>query len=167
MKKTAFIIPIVLIVAGIALLVISTVTNQRAAKRDQWAQAVATITKAAGPAGVVEYRYKAGGAERTGSDAGHHGTYVAGQTLIIYFNPANAAESTLELGRRPSPWIWVSGTFATLMGIVLFVFFSRPPASRRKKKRAKTVPGKVPAKKKTRPMQRLRAPQGIDRKGEE
>jgi hypothetical protein len=170
MKKPGiYIVPILLMIAGVALLTTFTIANQKAASSDHWSQAIGTITAGGGPGNAVQYRYSAGGKDFSAKSLTHLRAYKTGQRLVIYFDPVNAADATLELGRRPSNWTWVIGTFALLLGFVLALFFSRSPSPARSHNRRLTKNGKTPTpgkKTASRPMQRLRPPQGIDRNKE-
>lgn len=163
-KPAVYLIPITLMIAGVVLLAMFTVSNQKASASDHWSQAIGTISAGAGPGSAVQFRYAALGKDYSGTSTEHRRAYKSGERLIVYFDPANPADATLELGRRPSNWTWVIGTFALVLGIVLALFFARAPAGpgipRRKNNHNKTQPGKKTA---SRPMQRLRPPPGIDR----
>ena len=163
MKRVAvFIFPVTLVIAGIAVIAGFFVATKTATRSDRWTQAIATIERVSEvrPSAEVLYVYTFRGREHRSAQQSRFGRFRAGQTVVVYVNPAAPAESILEHGPRPSHWFWIGGTFAILLGATLAAYLARTrsTANVRSEPRRKTTVNRP------RPMSRLRPPDGIQRK---
>lgn len=167
-KSLPFVIAVILVVAGVALLAGLALANQEASQSGRWTQAIATIEKSDVRTGAVDlsYRYEIAGREhrnpagtlgiRDGSDrAALLERYAAGHRVLIYVSAANPAESVLELPPHPPSWPLFAGVFLLILGAALAIFFWRQRALRSRTKPIRKRP--------TRPMSRLRPPPSIKR----
>lgn len=154
MKKPHLLFLAAAALAGLALIVAFFANEKSSSASNLWTQALAKVdTVAAGDPAAVEYRYSFHGRDYAGKGNAQAGRFTAGQTALIYVNPGNPAESVIELGRRPSQWLWISGVFVLVFGTAVGLF--NPPLTRPKKKPTLS--------KKARPMERLQVPKGIPR----
>jgi hypothetical protein len=166
-KPARFLIPALPVLLGIALLAFYGAATKRASRTNGWLQAVGFIEKATvrdGGADLV-YRFEAGGAVHRNPNgtitdgSGRQAVaarYRAGRQVLVYVNPANAAESVLEHPRNPHPWPLIAGPILIIVGISLAIFFIRQPALLGAQKQAA-------ARKAAPPMSRLRPPPAIKR----
>jgi len=153
-------VAVVCLTIGIALISLHWQAMSLAAVGQDWTQTIGTIESVGS---AVTYRYDVGGRRyrssriAIGSDLGGEmaKAYRAGQTLLVYVNPANPAESILQFAPRPG-WIRPMGGGLAIfagVGFGVLVFLAR---SRQKKVPARTTsPGL--------PMSRLRPPPSVKR----
>lgn len=163
-------------VAGLAIVCLITgavsialyASGQASASRGRdWTQVLGTIDAVTPEA--VTYRYEVNERAHTVTDnQAQSGRYRQGQRVLIYVNPANPAESLLELGRRPNPWTAAAGalfllTAAALGGFALTLRKSVGVTANANGIGERTHPGK-PARGNAPPLSRLRPPPSIPRK---
>jgi hypothetical protein len=162
-----FVVPALLVAAGIGLLVNLAIASKAASRTDQWSQAIGRIeTVAIRPNGVeLSYRYEVGGTTHANprgvltvrnnpGEAALRSRYAPGRSVLIYVNPADAAESILEHPARPSYWPLYAAVFLIPAGIALALYAWRHPA--------KAVPPKV-NRTASPPLSRLRPPPSVKR----
>jgi hypothetical protein len=149
MSRTGWmIVAAALVLAGLAAMVSVFVAGRIAARSDDWKQTAATVERVEGT--KVEYRYDAGGTtHRAAGPARPGGLYAPGRVVVAYVNPANPAESLLDLPPRPPMWPNVAGTLSILFGAAIAAWFWR--AANAKKKAVVRKPVR-------KPMSRLQPP---------
>jgi hypothetical protein len=160
------------LIAGAVFLALYGAGQASASRGRDWTQKLGTIDQVT-PEGVT-YRYEANERAHTMTDKGaQSGRYRQGQRVVIYVNPANPAESLLELGRRPDPWTAATSAVLLLIGAglggyALTLRRNAGPAVNVKDSPARTPPppanlgrGSAP------PLSRLRPPPSIPRKAPE
>ncbi|HYC88050.1 MAG TPA: DUF3592 domain-containing protein [Thermoanaerobaculia bacterium] len=129
-----------LALAGIAAIVSSTAAQRNASRANDWDQKRGTVERVEGA--NVAYRYEAGGATQRGSaPARPRVTYTAGRPVLVYVNPANPAESLLELPPLPPTWPLAAGSVLLLVAAVLAFFALQE--GRKTVAAAKPAPSKV------------------------
>lgn len=163
---------IVCLIAGAVFLALYGGGQASASRGRDWTQKLGTIDQVA-PEGVT-YRYEANERAHTMTDKrAQSGRYRQGQRVVIYVNPANPAESLLELGRRPDPWTAAAGAALLLIGAGLGGYAltlrrsagspasGNDTATRTPNPASNAVRGSAP------PLSRLRPPPSIPRKAPE
>ena len=124
MKKLWILASAVLVIAGIAAIVSVQMAEKNSDRANDWTQTRAKVERAAGSS--VSYSYEAGGAtHRATGQTQRAANYRAGETALVYVNPANAGESMLELPPRPPTWPTMAGAVAILVGALLLGFYWR------------------------------------------
>ena len=144
-------VPAALVLAGMAAIGGVLVAHRSASRADDWLQARATIERVEGR--NVTYRYDAGGRAQRGTAVADR-SHAAGAQVLVYVNPADPAESMLQLPRRAPVWPAVAGGVAVVAGLAVGVSFFM---QERKKQQVKVVRKAAP------PLSRLRPPPSIKR----
>lgn len=170
MKKWGVIPAIALIVAGIAAIAGVYVANAAASGKGKWVQTLATIDRVDSQS--VAYHYDSGGRAHTSTAALlPNDRFAQGGKVLIYVNPADAAQSLLHLPARPPQWPMVAGMVAVIVGASLALYFwraartpPRPAAAQNAKSFDTTQKGKKPERKPSPPLSRLRPPPQVIRK---
>jgi len=160
MKKAfVVIVPLALLVLGVALIVSSTMANKEASRTSHWTQAAGTIDRVAGTkSGEASASYELDGREYRNEHLSFRDLrepYRTGQSVIVYVNPANPNESVLQHAPLPSPWLVAGGAFSALLGGVLAFYFRRQTTARVRRQPLRRKGGA--------PMSRLRPPAPIKR----
>ena len=151
-------LPVALVLAGVATMAFVLVTTMDASRANEWGQSRATIQSVTGT--TISYLYEAGGRAQRATQSGVRGSYAEGATVLVYVNPANPAESLLQLPPRPSTWPAFAGALSILSGVAIGAHSLRAPSSTMK--RLKTKPGKG-VRRPAAPMSRLRPPPPVKR----
>jgi Protein of unknown function (DUF3592) len=165
-KGWSLALPAAMVLAGIAAIVYVLVASASASRSDRWSQVRATVERV--DASGVAYRYDTVGGPQRSTGTGT-GTYAAGSKVLVYVNPANPAESLLQLPPRPPFWPALAGGVAILFGAALggYVWWRKPAMSRAKPAGKDTAPGKNGTnpgpRKAAPPMSRLRPPPAVKR----
>lgn len=153
-----------LVITGVAAIVAVNVATRNAARSNEWTQTLGTLERVHGER--VAYRYAADGSTHRGeAPARPRANYTAGGPVLVYVNPANPAESLLDLPPRPATWPTTAGTVALLVGAGLGIWAwqqGRPkvaPAAPAPRKGTK-VPGDTTTRRKAPPLARLQPPAG-------
>ena len=151
-------LPAALVLAGIAALVGALAAHRSASRADDWLQTRATIERVDGR--NVTYRYEAGGRAQRGTAVSDQ-THAAGAPVLVYVDPAEPAQSLLQLPRRPPVWPAFAGALSLLAGLAFGTYFllherksTKAPAPQQQAKG-----GRKPAP----PLSRLRPPPSIKR----
>lgn len=158
MKRVLMMVAAALALAGIAAIVSSRMAQRDASRANDWDQKRGTVERVEG-ANVV-YHYEAGGTtHRATRPARPRVDYKAGGRVLVYVNPANPAESLLELPALPPTWPTAAGAVALLVAVTLFVFALREGAPPAVKKRPSRPTGDTTVRrKKNAPLARLQPP---------
>lgn len=172
MKRAGLLASAVLVIAGIAAMSSVVVANRKAARANDWNQVRATVERVDG--GTVAYRYEAGGTEQRGTAPARPGAiYTVGGPVLAYVNPADPAESLLDLPPRPATWPTTFGVVALIVGAGVGYWAwqeSRPKAGAPAPTPPKgtKVAGDTTSRRKAPPLARLQPPPGAKwKRGEE
>ncbi|HUR82916.1 MAG TPA: DUF3592 domain-containing protein [Thermoanaerobaculia bacterium] len=161
MKKVWLLVSAALVIAGAAALVFANMAARDAARANDWSQVRATVDGA--DASSVRYHYEAGGATQHGSNPPRpNALYDKARGILVYVNPANPAESLVDLPPRPPSWPITAGAVAILAGVMAAILSWRMPASAnakyRRTKGVGTATGTGTRRRKPQPMSRLQPP---------
>ena len=171
MKRAWIAVSAALVLAGVAAIVSVSVATRHAARADHWMQVRATVERVEG--GSVAYRYEAGGTTHGGTAPARKGAiYTVGGPVLVYVNPANAAESLLDLPPRPATWPTAAGVVMLLAGAALG-FWSWQGARPKEGSAPRQAPAKgtgdtTSRRRKAPPLARLQPPPGANwKRGDE
>lgn len=162
------------VIAGLVLIALWIQGDQAAGRGNDWTQVIATVDSSAAQADGMEiaYHYDFGGRQYR-NPSGHltirqdskrvASRFAKGREVLAYVNPTTPSESMLEPQPRPSPTQLIVGIVLLIIGLPVGTFFLRDKPGRTKGRRRKK-PSAPPAKRPSRPMERLKPPPPMPRK---
>jgi hypothetical protein len=162
MKKVWMLVSVALVIAGAAALVFANMAAREASRANGWAQAAATVERA--DATSVTYRYEVNGVMQRGTNPPRpNAIYDPKRRILVYVNPANPAESLIDLPPLPPSWPIAAGAIALVVGVLSAIVFWRMPATGRgrpaiHRTAAGDATGKGKRRRKPAPMSRLQPP---------
>jgi len=161
MKKVWLLVSVALIIAGAAALVFANLAARDASRANNWSQVRATVERA--DASSVTYQYEVSGATQHGTNPPRpNANYDQGRSILVYVNPANPAESLIDLPPLPPSWPIAAGVVAIVVGVLSAILFWRMPAPARGRlpirQPADKATGKGKRRRKPAPMSRLQPP---------
>src|SRR5690349_831018 len=113
MKKVWLLVSAALVIAGAAALVFANMAARDAARANDWSQVRAVVDSA--DATSVRYHYEVSGATQHGANPPRRNAlYDKGRGILIYVNPANPADSLIDLPPRPPSWPIAAGAVSIL-----------------------------------------------------
>jgi hypothetical protein len=163
------------VLAGIALIVMWALADQKASRGNDWTQVLATIETATAQPGAVDiaYQYQYGGRQYrnpagrltlTAASGNAAARYAKGRQVLAYVNPAAPSESILEPHPRPSNVNLLAGIVLLIIGLPVGAYLLREKHPRGPAVRGRARAPKKPVRKPSKPLARLKPPPSAPRK---